>query len=453
MEYQEHCKTKLIDAIQTLGFTINHQRASEIANMIAQAMTGYWRYFHNPEHIFTVAGKDHPLEILAGLFHDLVYVQVDQSINFNLTYYLTPYIYELDSNLVIKKTDNLPADSTFEMVLSIFGFVPGQTLSTVAGQNEFLSAVVAAKVLESFLPLSLMARIVTIIEATIPFRPPSAAGYTAMEQLEQRLKITNTKFNLGLTTSDIETTLKQAVRLSNRDVSSFAYVEAVDFLDKTWSLLPETNHALSQIHNYTIKQYRLALQKIAQFFNFLQPEVIFYQFHNEPSADIYRQLIERAGKNLQVGKLYLTSKLIAITILEAISLRFHPDVPVSMVMGSCLNQNNNCLRLIDLLPWEKVTTYESDNHLEQEVLHLLEIGRRQELNYDLKDSPLATFVVKYLTFSQVDHYRQNCYAFFEGKLSGEELLATFPTELVMIIAEGIGQLFIARQVAIREKQV
>ena len=452
MDYQQYCKTKLIDAIQKLGFTINHQRASEIANIIVQTMTSRWRYFHNLEHIFMVAGDDHPLEILAGLFHDLVYVQVDQTINFNLTYYLAPYINQVGYDLVIKNADNLPTDRTFEIVLNIFGFMPGQKLLTLGGQNEFLSAVVAAKVLESFFPLSLIARIVTIIEATIPFRPLSTKGFTAIEQLGQRLEITNTKFNLGLTTSEIETTLKQAVRLSNRDVSSFAYVDAVDFLDKTWSLLPETNHALVQTHNYTVKQYRLALQKIDQFFNFLQPEVIFYHFHDEPSADTHQQLIERARNNLQIGKLYLASKLIALSILEAISLRFSPDVSVSMVMGSFLNENNNCLRLIDLLPQEKVSTYEPDSSLEKKVLHLLERGRHQNLEYDLNESPLATFLVKYLTFSQVPHYRENCYAFFEGELSGEEFLATFSTELVDIIAEGVAHLFIARQIAIRCKK-
>ena len=125
IEYQQLCKTKLIEAIHQLGFTINHQKASEIAKIIVQVMTGHWRYFHNSEHIFMVAGSEHPLEILAGLFHDIVYLQVDNGINKNLTDYVSPYIDELDNNLVIKKTNNLPIDSTFEMVLSIFGFLPG----------------------------------------------------------------------------------------------------------------------------------------------------------------------------------------------------------------------------------------------------------------------------------------------------------------------------------------
>jgi hypothetical protein len=437
IEYQKLCKNKLLEAIQKLGFTLNSEKASEISNLIVQTMNGRWRYFHDCEHIFTVAGNDHPLEIIAGLFHDLVYVQVDDGINSNLAGYLTPYIEDLDNkhNLAIKNTNNLVAiDSTFEMVLSVFGFAPGQTLSPLAGQNEFLSALITAKILESFLSLSLITQIVTIIEATIPFRPRSREGFTVIEQLKQRLEITNSKFALGLTAVEIETTLQQAVRVSNRDVSSFAYAEAADFLDKTWSLLPETNHALVQTPNYTIRQYRLALQKMDAFFNFLQPEMIFIRCHSEPSAENYQKFIDRATHNLQIGKLYLASKLIAIGLLEALSLKFNSNISFPVIIDNFRNQNNDFARVVNFLPREKFSSCKPENIVELEVLHLLQHGRHQSLDYDLKESPLASFLIKYITFAQVTYYRKNCYAFFDGELSTEEFLASFPTDLVEIIS-------------------
>jgi len=52
-------------------------------------MIGPWRFFHNPEHIFDVGGNKDAIEVIAALFHDIVYVQVDRSINFNVCYYIT----------------------------------------------------------------------------------------------------------------------------------------------------------------------------------------------------------------------------------------------------------------------------------------------------------------------------------------------------------------------------
>ncbi|HZX00624.1 MAG TPA: hypothetical protein VFF45_00105 [Bacilli bacterium] len=58
-------------------------------------MTGPWRYFHTPNHIFEVGGTDDPIEVLAALFHDIVYVQVDRGIQFNVAHFLTPFIVQL----------------------------------------------------------------------------------------------------------------------------------------------------------------------------------------------------------------------------------------------------------------------------------------------------------------------------------------------------------------------
>ncbi|MEO6861985.1 MAG: hypothetical protein ABI180_10715 [Microcoleus sp.] len=47
-------------------------------------MIGPGRFFHTPEHIFHVGGNEEAIEVLAALFHDIVYLQVDRSINFNI---------------------------------------------------------------------------------------------------------------------------------------------------------------------------------------------------------------------------------------------------------------------------------------------------------------------------------------------------------------------------------
>ncbi|HAJ62435.1 MAG TPA: hypothetical protein DCP31_26955, partial [Cyanobacteria bacterium UBA8543] len=91
----------------------------------------------------------------------------------------------------------------FEIVTDIFGLAPGQVLSPFAGQNEFLSALIAALSLSPLLKESQVAQIAACIEATIPFRPLSSAGLKPSEILHQRLVSANTKFNFGWNESEI----------------------------------------------------------------------------------------------------------------------------------------------------------------------------------------------------------------------------------------------------------
>ena len=100
-EYTQ-CFERLTWACDRLGVEVESDRLSEVAQLIVQPMTGTWRLFHTPQHIFDVGGQDDAIEVLAALFHDLVYVQVDLSVNFNLSYYISPFSQELDGKLQIR---------------------------------------------------------------------------------------------------------------------------------------------------------------------------------------------------------------------------------------------------------------------------------------------------------------------------------------------------------------
>ncbi len=167
--YQQ-CLERLLWATEQLKVEVPATQLNLIAKLLVQTMTGPWRYFHSIEHIFAVGGSRDAIEILAALFHDIVYVQIDGSVHFNLTYYLAPLIREEMGQLFIREQAEYKSDAIFEMVAEVFNFVPGQALSPMSGQNEFLSALVAAKVLEPFFNPSIIIEIVTCIEATIPFR-------------------------------------------------------------------------------------------------------------------------------------------------------------------------------------------------------------------------------------------------------------------------------------------
>ncbi|HIK29274.1 MAG: hypothetical protein N3E45_15090 [Oscillatoriaceae bacterium SKW80] len=446
---RKRCKDGLVWAIEQLGGQVDLERLDQIAELIIQTMTGPWRYFHTPEHIFEVGGSVNPIEVLAAFFHDLVYVQVDQGVSLNISSYISPFVKEVRGQLVIRESVELPKDLMFDIVAAVFGFVPGQTLSPFAGQNEFLSAVIAAKALSHALPPDIIAQIAACIEATIPFRPKLPSGESSSDMLYQRMCKLNRDFNFGWKPEEIAETVRRAVRLANRDVENFAYPNSADFLDNTWNLMPETNHELSNANSYTVRGYRKSLQKMEGFMNFLRPELVFQQFMGEPDEATYQQLVSRTAKNLAVAKLYLGSKLVAIAIVEALSYRLGRDLPLSTMMGELPNSGVQIESLENFLP-DIPLNYPPATALESEVLELLNKGRSRESSYDLKNSPVSTFIIKWIGFDGVRNLLPPAKDFFAGKISDREFLSKCNPKMVAAIAEGVMQVFESRKLALRE---
>ncbi|MBW3584342.1 MAG: hypothetical protein KY448_00455 [Cyanobacteria bacterium 0813] len=444
---QKRCLDGLASSIEQLGGRVDIGKLEQIAELIIQTMRGPWRYFHTSEHIFEVGGSVDPIEVLAALFHDLVYVQVDQGVSFNISSALSPFVKEVRSQLVIRDETELPNDAMYHLVASVFGFMPGKALSPFAGQNEFLSAVIAAKCLEPFLPASTIAEIAACIEATIPFRPLSPRGLSAIELLHQRLVSGNRDFKLGWSDAQTVEIVKRAVRLANRDVENFASLNSSNFLDNTWNLMPETNHELTNVNSYTVGGYRRSLQKMEGFLNFLKPELVFQQFMQEPDDATYANLIARTRKNIEVAKLYLGIKLITIAILEALSYRLARDIPLSTMMGELRAPGAKTAVLEDYLP-NQLIAYPLESQLEREVLNLLAIGRNQESPYDIKNSPVATFIIKSIGFAETENFLKKAQDFFAGHISSEEFLSYCSPDVIDTISSGVMKLFDSRKMAL-----
>lgn len=87
---------------------------------------------------------------------------------------------------------------------------------------------------------------------------------------------------------------------------------------------------------------------------------------------------------------------------------------------------------------------------------MLETGRSGSLDYDLKTSPLTVFMVKYIGFPSVRAMHEKCsygsatltQAFFQEIISPEDFLASCNTDLIQIIANGVGNLLVNRQAAL-----
>jgi hypothetical protein len=446
---RHRCFSKILWAVEKLKGKVDYSHLEAVTDLIMQTMTGPWRFFHTPEHIFEVGGDQDPIEVLSALFHDLVYVQVDTGMNINICRYIAPFVEDRGGQLwLVEQSEHNPL---LELAIGIFGLEKRQPLLIMQGQNEFLSALVCLQTLKDVLSLAQLAEITACIEATIPFRGKIASGdatgyiveQTPSDLLMIRLIAVNAQFGLGWSQDHMRAVVKRSVRVANRDIGNFASPSSAHFLDNTWNLLPETNHELTRINAYTVQGYRLSLQKMEGFMNFLSPELIFRQYDNEPPPATYRHLLRATDHNLQVARLYLGAKLVAIALIEALAMRLGKEVPLSTMMGELPQGQEPSLGLEQFLP--PAPNYQPRSSLEAEVLALLEKGRTADAGYDVRHSPVATYLVKCLGFETMGHLLTKAKQFFRQEITGEAWLAEIDQSVRSAVLHATLKLFDARR--------
>lgn len=440
--YVDRCLQELQRCAQQLGGDASSPTWPRLAQMVIQSMTGPWRSFHTPEHIFEVGQDGSPIEVLAALFHDLVYVQVDHGINLGLSRYLAHCLRETDKGLSLD-VGGQAHDQGLRMTMDLFGMQDGQLLNPFAGQNEFLSALVAVQAMRELLPLSALARIAVCIEATIPFRRIAEDGRSCSDTLHARLQQANLRYQLGLDTQALQESIEAGVRIANRDIGNFASSHPAAFLDNTWNLIPETNHDLLQVNVYTIRGYRISLQKMEGFLGSLQPEAVFRQYGQEPDPQTHAQRLALTTRNLQVARLYLRVKLVAIGLLEALSLRIGQDVSLASMMGGRHHGEGAGMQLENLLPAVAAPHLPRDEN-ERITLQLLQTGRTSESPHDTRHSPLSSYLVQALGFADTLDLLSDVNAFFASPTQAQALLARLPQEVYQSILNGVHAMFAQR---------
>ena len=426
------------DIFDTLDISVSLLEVERLVVTIHHIMERNARQFHTLDHVLGLAMVADPVQSLAALFHDTVYYQVDGAIPSEVSALIGEYIRVTDGMVYV--ADGIAAEQRpFHITLSLFDYEEGQQLSFHEGLNEFLSALFVYQRLADIVPEAVLVQVVTCIEATIPFR-----SSTHFVRLADRLTAVNQKYQLNLTPEEMTTCLQTAVQFSNSDVAGFGEPATAIFLNGTWKLLPETNFALRNGGIYSIRDYRIALQKMHRFFSQLTPKRIFHQYANIPAPSEYETMLSNAQRNLTEGVAYLGVKLVAIALIEALAELSGGDAPLSLFMGEMLEDGEVGERLEDQLPFIDLSDMVDDP-----ILHLLVFGRVGDIKFDIRHSPLATYLYVSVGAEKTVALLTKAEAMFNGALPPAEFLWGFDKEVVTAVAQATAYPAITRREVLR----
>jgi len=425
-------------ALSQTGIKLGSQKLEEITDLVGASMVGVGRYFHNPEHVIHVGSGGDAISMVAAFFHDLVYLQVDQGIGLNIARHIGPFLEEAEGALSLRADLDLDKHPFCKAVLGVFGFHPGDRLPPLGGQNEFLSALTAASLLSPQAGLAHTVQIAACIEATIPFRGPSARGESAAQRLHGRLIKLNAELKLGLSEADLKAAVRRAVRMANQDVSDFGGDSAAHFLKNTWELVPEINPLLRDRGSYSVDGYRRALQRMAGFFTNLDPAYVFQQFDGEPGEAALEKLTSNARSRVEEARVYFRMKLTSLAMLEALSGTLGDGLALPLLMGELSNLGNLDEAAEALLPTQAARKVAADGS-ETRLLLLLESDTQEEPS-GLKSSPLTAFLLRSVGLAELSRLWPLTEKFFEQKASARELLESFPAVTVQQVGGAIASL-------------
>jgi hypothetical protein len=428
-------------AFVCLQIPVSSEELEDLAIAIHRSMSIEARHFHTPEHVLHLANAADPIQSLAALFHDIVYYQVDRGFSPEIYHCISPYILEVEGEIWLVSAQDHD-DRMFRITMGLFGFSPGQKLSTHAGSNEFLSALVMAKRLEKLAPEKILIQAIVYIEATIPFRGKDANNLGPFEILAQRLLEISQVYQIPMKTAEIDDTICGAVVFANRDVDSFAEKDASVFLGGTWKLLPETNETLRSGRIYSIKEYRHALEKMGGFLGQLNPDNVFHNYKGVPTDAEFREMVKLAYQNIATAREYLSIKLLAIAVLEALADLTGGDAPLSLFTGEILYNNDDTHRYNNILPLPE-PSHEPDRT--SVIYKLLDAGRSSDITFDMHNSPLAFFMYSQLPHDEIFILLEAAKEMFAGKLAPRAFLLKIDASLVAAVARACAATVMTRQ--------
>ncbi|MCF8168914.1 MAG: hypothetical protein K9K38_08115 [Rhodoferax sp.] len=439
---------QLFDAsLRALGAQVPMDAVEKMAMLVHRCMDAKSRAYHTSAHALALCEGMQPRQVLAALFHDVVYVQLDGGLPRHVSPMLqSTAVHEADG-WVLQHCQ--PADPGF-LCMEVFGLVPGQVLQPFGGMNEFLSAVVGIHMLQAHLPLPDLVAVAACIEATVAFRTDGTDGSSAPDRLAWRVQTVleshaaqSVQTPVWDSVAMTQSIVADAVALANRDVGGFAEADPAVFLSQTWLLLEESNAPLAVVGVYTLREYREALLRMQGFLQGLDPGCVYHAYADQPSAQQMAQFRAAAAANLAFSVDYLRAKIASIAIIEAFAEVTGGNAPVSMFLGDIRSDGG---------PPERAEAYLPDVHtpadLRADVLRVLDRGRARESSSDLTASPLTAFLYRSLGHQgTVDAFSLAC-RWFAGQLSANEYLRGLDRATVLALVQACARIAISRRNAL-----
>jgi hypothetical protein len=411
----------------------------EWATLIHECLSAESRKFHSVHHVFEISAGCDPIQLLAAFFRDCIKRVTDGELVPRQEQYVAD-IFNRQGYIV----DNQGQDRLIQMIMDIFELTNGQSLGKATELDVFLSAILMAKVLKETLNETILIQIVVCMEASIPFREQ------ALMKLYQKLQLVNTKYDLKLNDQEIVVAVQRAADFSNRNLGNFSSEDAVFFLDHTWSLLPERSRELRRFHLYSVNDMLHACQGIAEFFETLNPDLVFQSFRGIPNEQEMHFFQTRLRNNLEKGRKYTRAQLLSVSICAAIATLSGGDGPMSFFTGDLPTHNYHSQRLGETFPtfdYKDIT-----KGCDYDVYVILNRGRQQEQSFDTRNSPLAAYIYAILGDEGVCSALQFCHCPMT-ELSSKQLLQNLPEQSVRLVANDIGMIAVSRTEIIQNLMV
>lgn len=421
-----------------LSRNIDDSKVEEIGISIYQVMSARYRKYHDTNHILSMCEGMGPIEIIAAIFHDTVYLQVDKRIHPLLKPYLAEF--EIDEKYECTLPD-FKNDQLLILAAQIFQVEKGQRLNPFNGLNEFLSAVSGARIIQNIISEWELIQVIACIEATIPFRKKNSEGLSNFDLLERRLVLLNERNDLNLKREQIQKALESCVNLANRDVWGFFSNDFGLFLSQTWDLLLEGN-PIFRNPLFTIHQYSRAVEKVEGFLSSLTAEQVVHSHNGKPSN--FNELQGQVKKNLENSTLYLRVKLVAAAIIESFAILTGGDAPYCMLLGD--EDEHQTLRSKYLQP-SKDFGMEKVN---PNVYEMFRFGRAERSGFDFASSPISAFLYENLSNADLLKAIALSKDFSKGKTTSKEFLTSFPSSIIMPLIDGIASVSWSRRSRLQE---
>ncbi len=433
-------------AFRALPANVSMADTERLALLVHHAMESTKRVYHTSGHVFGLCDGMQPVQVLAALFHDIVYYQLDQGFPPLCSHWLHDVTREVEDNLVLQPIPD--GDTALALCAALFDFAPGQVLPLYGGMNEFLSAVVAVRLLQPHVGVPDLIAVVACIEATVPFRAPDSHGHTAPQRLAQRVHHAYCAQVDGADPQAAQAftdrVVWDAVSLTNRDVGSFAEADPGLFLSNTWLLIEESNAPLAVAGMYTVQEYRLGLSRMDSFLRTLDPRHVFHQYKEQPSTREFADLCTTAHKNMVFATDFLGAKIVSIAIVEALALCTGTDAPIAMFLGEIRSAYGRPERVEDYLP---AVLPQPD--VNPDLLRAFEKGRTLESNNDLTASPLTAFVYRCVGHQGTQDALALAREMFACQRTPLAFLQALDQAMVCAIVRGCAQIALSRRGALQ----